>query len=394
MAAPVEPLSAFPLYQPLPRPYRGPIADAHMHARDAAAMENYWTVARLYGIHYACPIVELPVALELQQRYGDHVRPIVWGIRPRQENFQDLGAFRRKKEALLEAIAQHGWRWVKLWFTPRFLYWHRVWLDDPHLDFFFERMARLHLNLLVHVADPDVWFVREHGDRAREVKRQHYLQLERRLQAYPHMVFQLAHFAGYPEDLDFLDRLLERYPQVVLDSSATKWVAREFSRHGERARRFMVRWQERIVFGTDLVAHPEREKEGTARPLCHALLCTSASVGAGGSVRLAHRGCRQPGAAAVLRIGTARRRAAAILLGQCGASVRSACAARRVHARGHGWGPVGEQRRCRSVTGATASAVRELTLYAVPSGRGLDADLMALLAVARCAKSTQAAGSA
>jgi len=262
MAAPVEPLSAFPLYQPLPRPYRGPIADAHMHARDAAAMENYWTVARLYGIHYACPIVELPVALELQQRYGDHVRPIVWGIRPRQENFQDLGAFRRKKEALLEAIAQHGWRWVKLWFTPRFLYWHRVWLDDPHLDFFFERMARLHLNLLVHVADPDVWFVREHGDRAREVKRQHYLQLERRLQAFPHMVFQLAHFAGYPEDLDFLDRLLERYPQVVLDSSATKWVAREFSRHGERARRFMVRWQERIVFGTDLVAHPEREKEG------------------------------------------------------------------------------------------------------------------------------------
>jgi hypothetical protein len=72
--------------------------------------------------------------------------------------------------------------------------------------------------------------------------------------AYPGL-WLAAHMGGWPEDLDFLDGLLERHPGLVLDTSATKWMVREVSRHPrERVVRFLARWSGRILFGSDIVS--------------------------------------------------------------------------------------------------------------------------------------------
>jgi predicted TIM-barrel fold metal-dependent hydrolase len=263
MAAIARPLSEFPLFTPPPPRWTGPIVDAHMHARDVASMQAYWDVARLYGITHAVVIADLATSLELRQAFGPRVQPAVWGILPRTDQLRDWRQFRRDKEDLLERIAAAGFRIVKLWFTPRFHEMHNVRLDDPRLDFFFERIRRLRLAILIHVADPDYWFahriddLEEHGSKA-----EHYLPLVARLEQYPEIPVQAAHFGGHPEDLDHLADLLDRFPNLVLDSSATKWIAREFSRHGERARDFLGAHADRVLFGTDLVANPDREKEG------------------------------------------------------------------------------------------------------------------------------------
>lgn len=266
MAAIAKPIDQFPLLDPPPRKYRGPIVDAHMHARDLESMQTYFDVAEgVYGVRYAVPIVDYDTGRELQRVYGERVRPAIWGIYPRRDGpCLDLGRrFRAEMEAHLERVAAEGFRIVKLWFTPRFLEWSNLRLDDPALNFFFDCVRRLRLAILIHVADPDYWFahrindLEEHG-----AKPEHYLQLTRRLEEYPEIVWQVAHFAGHPEDPDHLDSLLDRYANLYLDSSATKWVAREFSRHGVAARDFLIRRADRILFGTDLVANPEREKEG------------------------------------------------------------------------------------------------------------------------------------
>ena len=62
-------------------------------------------------------------------------------------------------------------------------------------------------------------------------------------------------FRKSPEDLDFLDTLLERYDYLHLDTSATKWMVRTLSAHDqEKIESFFARWKHRILFGSDIVA--------------------------------------------------------------------------------------------------------------------------------------------
>ena len=58
---------------------------------------------------------------------------------------------------------------------------------------------------------------------------------------------------GDPEHLDHLAELLTRYPNLYLDTSATKWIVRELGKQQEAAREFFRRWADRICFGTDQV---------------------------------------------------------------------------------------------------------------------------------------------
>ena len=67
-----------------------------------------------------------------------------------------------------------------------------------------------------------------------------------------------AHLGGWPEDLEFLSGLLDRHPNLHLDSSATKWMVRELSRHSRADLvDFLKRYEGRILFGSDIVTADE-----------------------------------------------------------------------------------------------------------------------------------------
>jgi hypothetical protein len=59
-----------------------------------------------------------------------------------------------------------------------------------------------------------------------------------------------AHMGGNPEDLHRLQGLLDRFPDLWLDCSATRWMVREVSARRDAAREFFVRNQDRIIFGS------------------------------------------------------------------------------------------------------------------------------------------------
>src|SRR5213079_3186913 len=62
-----------------------------------------------------------------------------------------------------------------------------------------------------------------------------------------------AHMGGDVEHPDHLEALLEKYPNLYFDTSATKWVVREASRHPAAVRGLICRHPERFFFGSDLV---------------------------------------------------------------------------------------------------------------------------------------------
>jgi hypothetical protein len=73
------------------------------------------------------------------------------------------------------------------------------------------------------------------------------------IQEFPEVTWIGAHMGGDPEHPDHLEALLERYPRLHFDTSATKWQVREVSPRRDAIRDLVMRHPTRFLFGTDLV---------------------------------------------------------------------------------------------------------------------------------------------
>ena len=79
-------------------------------------------------------------------------------------------------------------------------------------------------------------------------------QLENVIERHPRLVFQLPHFGSQPEihRLSNLGKWLDRFPNVILDTASSRWMARELSKDVDKAHGFLLKYSDRVMFGTDL----------------------------------------------------------------------------------------------------------------------------------------------
>jgi predicted TIM-barrel fold metal-dependent hydrolase len=140
-----------------------------------------------------------------------------------------------------------------------------VRVDDPKLDPIWEACAKHGRPVVIHVADPAAFFTpldrfneRWHelnanpgwlfyGDRF--PKRQELLdQLHRVIARHPRTTFINTHFGNNAEDLAAVADKLDRYPNMYVDLAAR---ISELGRQPYSARRFFLKYQDRILFSTD-----------------------------------------------------------------------------------------------------------------------------------------------
>jgi len=232
--------------------YDGPIVDAHVHVRPPEMMGEFVRMAEAYGVRTYVGIADLATLSACRAAMPGRV---VGVARVTYEDIADTARCRRRVLDLLRrAVEEQDVRGVKFWFKPQFnassgLYW-----DDARLDFVFDFLVEHRLVAVVHIADPDIWFRRVYSDTSRYgTKADAYVQLEARCRRHPDLVVQVAHLGGDPEHLDHLSTLLDAYANLHFDLSATKWVARELSAKPDEARDFVIRYADRLLWGSDLV---------------------------------------------------------------------------------------------------------------------------------------------
>ncbi len=248
---------------PPPRATACPIVDMHTHMTEPATNHELVDAARRYGVTRLVAITTLDEGLALRRRYPREIEiaarppltpPVKAAARhkrsglPRDE--------RPPEERALDVIpraAANGVRIIKFWFAPRIRDRLDFLFDSPRLDRVFRAIADHRLGVLVHVSDPDRWFEHKYDPAKYGTKADQYPMLEHRLREHPTIPFLAAHMGGDPEHLDHLADLLTRYPNLYLDTSATKWIVRELGRQRDAARAFFQRWADRICFGTDQV---------------------------------------------------------------------------------------------------------------------------------------------
>jgi hypothetical protein len=119
---------------------------------------------------------------------------------------------------------------------------------------------------MTHVGDPETWFTAKYTDASvYGTHAQQYEPLERVLDETAPVPWIAAHFGGWPENLEFLDGLLSRHDQLHLDTSATKWVSREISKHEPAdVVAFLSKWKGRILFGSDIVTTDDHLRSAAA----------------------------------------------------------------------------------------------------------------------------------
>jgi predicted TIM-barrel fold metal-dependent hydrolase len=141
-------------------------------------------------------------------------------------------------------------------------------VDDPRLEPIWARAAASGAIVAWHIADPVAFFkpIDEKNERYDELKLApewsfygkdypSYAELMRLFEkvvcGHPKTTFVGIHLASYPEDLAAAARLLDRCPNLWVDVSAR---VPEIGRHpADEGRRFFVKYQDRVLFGTDLI---------------------------------------------------------------------------------------------------------------------------------------------
>src|SRR5262249_5519889 len=139
-------------------------------------------------------------------------------------------------------------------------------VDDPKLDPVWEMCAKHGRPVVIHIADPAAFFTpldrfneRWHelnsnpnwlfADQNRFPKRQELLdQLHRVIAKHPKTTFINTHFGNNAEDLASVADKLDKYPYMYVDIDAR---ISELGRQPYTTRRFILKYQDRVMFGTD-----------------------------------------------------------------------------------------------------------------------------------------------
>lgn len=143
-------------------------------------------------------------------------------------------------------------------------------VDDERLAPIFERCGELQIPVMVHIGDPEAFFlpIDANNERLEELsahpdwsfygaafsKYELLAQRDHVFKRHPKTTFVAAHIAENSENLQNVTAMLEANPNVFVDISAR---ASELGRQPYSARRFFLQFADRILFGSDLVPQAE-----------------------------------------------------------------------------------------------------------------------------------------
>ena len=257
--------------------YTGPVIDIHTHVSSPEGGELFLDAAHRYGVVKTFTMTGLDSARELHQHYPDDFEFICVPDYRRYMQSKDPNVFVDQWLDDIRGFREElGARVIKFWAAPRGRDFIEMAPDaadliqDPRIGNpmlldspIRQRGLELALDLgyrviMTHIGDPDTWFATKYADADRYgTKPQQYDPLHRLLRDHADITVIGAHMGGYPEDLAFVQAMLDEHDNYVVDTSATKWQVRELSRHPQALADFCAANPGRVLFGTDIVANAE-----------------------------------------------------------------------------------------------------------------------------------------
>ncbi len=262
---------------------RYPVIDFHFHGRTLKTADDYETLIRTMDEAGLGAIANMDGGmyddLDRNLRVGEPFKNrLVHFARPVWEGINEPG-WAEKTAAELDRAFKAGAQGLKInkalgleLKNPDGSY---ILPDDPRMDPVWAMGARHGKPVMIHVSDPiarwdpigpdneryeaGLWRTDRSGN-YHDTGQPHYTEIwahqENMLRKHPGTRFVLAHVANMSEDLERAGTLLDRYPNADVELSARY---HDLGRQPFAARKWLIKYQDRIIFGSD--GSPGREIE-------------------------------------------------------------------------------------------------------------------------------------
>jgi predicted TIM-barrel fold metal-dependent hydrolase len=286
---------------PAPKPYgeadfaRVPKLDAHVHANiedpaflKLAARDGF----EMLSINVDYPDFP-PLATQATVAYAMHAadpRRFHFATTFSMDGFGTPGWTARAEKQVDTGFAR-GAVAVKVWknigMIAKDAAGKRVVLDDPRFDPVMAHIQAKGVPLIAHQGEPkNCWLPLDQmtTDNDRSYFSEHpeyymyqhpeepsYEQLmaarDRFVARHPHLAFDGAHMASLEWSVDELARFLDRYPNAVVDLAARmSQVQVQSNADHAKVRNFFLKYQDRLMYGTDLTDNPPDPKARAQNP--------------------------------------------------------------------------------------------------------------------------------
>ncbi|MEX0905719.1 MAG: amidohydrolase family protein [Balneolaceae bacterium] len=267
-----EPVSQMVVKETLITKPKFPVIDIHNHLRDLDSTEEYlkvmdeagvWKVVSLDGLSEGDFFRE-----HLNISQGVSKERFIVFFRPDFSRI-DEPDFGQNEAGRLEEAVKMGVRGIKisksLGLNDRDNSGELIPVDDPRIDPIWAKCGELGIPVLMHISDPKAFFtpIDKYNERYDELgahpnwgfsddefpeKEELLIQRNRVIEHHPDTTFIATHMANLPEELGRVSMWLEKYPNMYVDIDAR---ISELGRQPYTARKFMIRHQDRVLFGTD-----------------------------------------------------------------------------------------------------------------------------------------------
>ena len=252
------------------------VIDVHNHVNDAARIDDHMAPEKVIEVMNNTNVKTIVI---LTGMWGDKLQAVIDEmVKPHPGRFMvftqldwskiDDPQFGAEMAAQIRDSVARGARGLKLLkdlgLGVRDKAGKLIAIDDPRLDPVWEECGRLRIPVFIHSADPEAFFhptdatneryeeLMEHPDWS--FYGRDYPGIESLLEArnhvfakHPHTTFVSLHM-GWPENLDWVASMLDKYPNVLVEFGARE---AELGRQPKRTRDLFLKYQDRVMFGTD-----------------------------------------------------------------------------------------------------------------------------------------------
>ena len=252
------------------------VIDVHNHINDAAGIDEHMPPQRVVEIMDRTNVKTVVI---LTGMWGDKLQHVIDEmVKPYPGRFMvftqldyskiDDPNFGEEMVRLVDDSVARGARGLKflkdLGLGVRDKSGKLIAIDDPRLDPVWRECGRLGIPVFIHTGDPEAFFhpTDAHNERYEELTEHpdwsfygpQFPSLEQLFEArnrvfarHPETLFVSLHM-GWPENLDWVSRMLDEHPNVMVEFGARQ---AELGRQPRRTRELFLKYQDRVMFGTD-----------------------------------------------------------------------------------------------------------------------------------------------
>ena len=259
-----------------------PVIDVHTHFGALVLGDQYDKLYDTKEIVEKYKGLGVEKVVNLDGSYGPELDRMLKKIHPYEDyiltfgsvdvsRIDDQGFESYVRKTLLESISK-GIKGLKFWKNISLVLRDKngkyIRVDDLRLKVIWETAAEFKLPILIHIADPVAFFkpINNFNERYEELQIhpdwsyykpglfsfEELMEMQENLiSSNPDTTFIIAHVGSYSENLKFVMECLEKYPNMYVDIAER---ISELGRQPYSSRKFFIKFQDRILFGTDATA--------------------------------------------------------------------------------------------------------------------------------------------